>query len=197
MHGRAPWILRPELTTNLAICDMSELRPQVLEVVGLPTPDGLTFMIYYCPEVIPTNVIASLLDHVRQSLVDIVHYLDQSHPKSLWTPSDFPSLNTSLPELAKLEAELATVGLFPHDIEDLYPMLPMQQGMWTATAKEPTEYLVQMAFTVAGVSNSDELQTATRAVVSHHAILRTVFVTSWSNTNCQGVQVTGGLSVLC
>ncbi|KAJ1984127.1 hypothetical protein H4R33_004493 [Dimargaris cristalligena] len=189
MHGRAPWTLRPELTTNLAICDPSELRAQVLEVVGLPTSGGLTFMVYYCPQVIPTSVIASLLDHVRQSLKDIVQYLDLSHHPSLWIPLDFPSLNTTLPELAKLEAELTTVGLSAHEVEDLYPMLPMQQGMWTATAKDPTEYLVQMAFTVTGVSNSKQLQDATQAIVNHHTILRTVFVTSWCNYCCQGVQV--------
>ncbi|RKP35484.1 hypothetical protein BJ085DRAFT_35377 [Dimargaris cristalligena] len=188
-HGQYHWTLRPELTANLASCDLSELRPQILEVVGSPTPGGLTFMVYYCPQVIPTSTIESLLDCVRQALKDIVQYLDLSQYPSLWTPSDFPNLNTTIPELAALETELATVGLTAHDVEDLYPMLPMQQGMWTATAKDPAEYLVQLAFTVNGVSGSDQLQTATRAVVGHHAILRTVFVTSWSNGYCQGVQV--------
>ncbi|RKP35851.1 hypothetical protein BJ085DRAFT_35539 [Dimargaris cristalligena] len=189
MHGRAPWTPLPELTTTLAICDPSELRAQILEVIGLPTPGGLTFMIYYCPQVIPTGVIESLLDHLRQSLVDIVQCLDQSHHPSLWTPSDFPSLNTTLSELAKLEAELSTVGLSPHDVEDLYPMLPMQQGLWTATAKDPTKYLVQFVFTVTGISDQTQLEIATRAMVADNTILRTVFLTTWSNSRCDGVQI--------
>ncbi|RKP33755.1 hypothetical protein BJ085DRAFT_41021, partial [Dimargaris cristalligena] len=189
MHGRAPWVVRPELVSELPVCDPGELRTQVLEVIGLPTPGGLKFMIMYCPQVIATDVVETLLDYFRVSLANMVQLLDVSPTPSVWTPSDFTGLHTTLPELAKLEAELVTVGLSANDVEDLYPMLPMQQGMWTATAKDPSEYLVQLAFTVTGISSIDQLQTSTQAVVSDYTILRTVFVTTWSNSRCQGVQV--------
>ncbi|RKP35817.1 hypothetical protein BJ085DRAFT_35489 [Dimargaris cristalligena] len=189
MHGRAPWVVRPELTSDLAVCDSNELRTQVLEVIGLPTPNGLKFMVIYCPHVIATYVVETLLNHFRDSLSNMVQLLDVTPAPSVWTPSDFTDLQATLPELAKLEAELITVGLSENDVEALYPMLPMQQGMWTATAKDPSEYLVQMSFTVNGVSNFDQLRLATKAVISQHVILRTVFLTSWSNPHCQGVQV--------
>ncbi|RKP39725.1 hypothetical protein BJ085DRAFT_36903 [Dimargaris cristalligena] len=188
-QGRAPWAPRPELTAGLAVCDADELRTQILEIIGYPTSEGLVFMVRYCPQVIATGIIESLLGCFRDSLVGMVQAIQQSPSPPLWTPTDFPDLQATLPELTKLESELATIGLTPHDVEDLYPMLPMQQGMWTATAKDPSEYLVQLAFTVTGVSNVDRLEAATQAVVSDYTVLRTMFVTTWSNFHCQGVQV--------
>ncbi|RKP35143.1 hypothetical protein BJ085DRAFT_32162 [Dimargaris cristalligena] len=188
-HGRAPWSPRPELTSDVVVCDADELRTQLVEIIGYPTPEGIRFMVHFCPQVIATGIVESLLGFFRDSLIGMVQDTKQSSRISLWTPSDFPDLQATLPDLAKLESELGTIGLTPYDVEDLYPMLPMQQGMWTATAKDPSEYLVQLAFTVTGVSTVDQLETATRAVISRHAILRTVFLTSWSNPHCQGVQV--------
>ncbi|RKP38021.1 hypothetical protein BJ085DRAFT_40295, partial [Dimargaris cristalligena] len=188
-QGRAPWLPCHELMSDMAVCDANELRTQLIEIIGLPTSDGLVFTVRYCPQVIATGNIEVLLNRFHSSLVSLVHYVNQSPSPSLWTPMDFPDLQTTLPELVKLEAELITVGLSGNDVEDIYPMLPMQQGMWTATAKDPSEYLVQLAFTVTGISNLDQLQVATRAVVGDYTILRTMFITSWSNSHCQGVQV--------
>ncbi|KAJ1973394.1 hypothetical protein H4R33_006967, partial [Dimargaris cristalligena] len=188
-QGRAPWTLRPELTSDMAFCDSDELRAQLLEIIGLPTSSGLVFTVNYCPQVIATGTIESFLSQFRNFLVRLTQYLNQSPPPTLWIPSDFPDLRASLAELAKLEGELITVGLSPHNVEDLYPMLPMQQGMWTTTAKDPSEYLVQLAFTVTGISDPNQLLGATRAMVADNTILRTVFLTTWSSRHCDGVQI--------
>ncbi|KAJ1974547.1 hypothetical protein H4R33_006795, partial [Dimargaris cristalligena] len=119
----------------------------------------------------------------------LVPCLAQIQPSTLWTPSDFPGLKTTLPELMKLESELISGGIAPHDIEDLYPMLPMQQGMWTATAKNSSEYMIQLALTITGVTDLDQIYTATKAIVADHAILRTMFLTTWSNQYCNGIQI--------
>ncbi|RKP33455.1 hypothetical protein BJ085DRAFT_35250, partial [Dimargaris cristalligena] len=119
----------------------------------------------------------------------LVPCLAQIQPSTLWTPSDFPGLKATLPELMKLESELISGGIAPHDIEDLYPMLPMQQGMWTATAKNSSEYMIQLALTITGVTDLDQIYTATKAIVADHAILRTMFLTTWSNQYCNGIQI--------
>ncbi|RKP35738.1 hypothetical protein BJ085DRAFT_38103 [Dimargaris cristalligena] len=188
-QGRGPWSVCPELISNLAVCDSDELCTQLLEIIGLPTPNGLVFTANYCPQVIATGVIESLLANFHDSLISMIELFDKTPGPSLWTPADFPDLNATLPELAKLESELSSVGLSPLDVEDLYPMLPMQQGMWTATAKDPSGYMIQLAFTVTGVSDLDQLETATRALVADHAILRTTFLTTWSSPHCDGVQI--------
>ncbi|KAJ1924907.1 hypothetical protein IWQ60_004914, partial [Tieghemiomyces parasiticus] len=184
-HGKAPWVVRHDLLPLIPIGGDEELRPQVLEVLGWQTSTGLQLIVNYCPQVVPTATVAALADEVRKYLAEIAT-LDLA---GLWVPSDFPLLEANQGDVAKIVADLPTLGLTVAEVENLYPMTPMQQGLWTATAKDPTEYLLQFAMTINGVSDSDVLLRALEAVVARHSILRTVFLTSFSNARSNGIQV--------
>ncbi|KAJ1922691.1 hypothetical protein IWQ60_006355, partial [Tieghemiomyces parasiticus] len=106
-----------------------------------------------------------------------------------WSPSRFPLLHCIVADLDRIATDLAELRLAPTDVADLYPMTLTQQGLWTATAKDPAEYVIQFALTVVGDTSTDQIHRALASVVARHAILRTVFLTAFSNAHCTGVQV--------
>ncbi|KAJ1928747.1 hypothetical protein IWQ60_001796, partial [Tieghemiomyces parasiticus] len=184
-QGRAPWVVCHDLVGHIPTCNPEELRPHVLEVLGRQTNTGLELTVNYCPQVVPTATAAALGDELVKCLAEVATL----NLTGLWVPSDFPLLEASLNDMAKIVADLPTLGLTVAEVENVYPMTPMQQGLWKATAKNPTEYLLQSAMTINGVSDSDVLLHALEAVVARHSILRTVFLTSFSNDRSNGIQV--------
>jgi amino acid adenylation domain-containing protein len=64
------------------------------------------------------------------------------------------------------------------DIEDFYPLSPMQQGMWfhSLYAPESGEYLEQMICTLQGELDLPAFRHAWRQVVDRHPALRSAFV---------------------
>ncbi|KAL2911134.1 hypothetical protein HK105_209408 [Polyrhizophydium stewartii] len=71
-------------------------------------------------------------------------------------------------------AELATVGSF----EDAYPATPLQAGMVAATMQDARAYVNQVPLRATRTVSLESLRGALRAVVQHHAILRTSFVST-------------------
>jgi non-ribosomal peptide synthetase component F/thioesterase domain-containing protein/SAM-dependent methyltransferase len=65
----------------------------------------------------------------------------------------------------------------PEDIEDVYPLTPMQEGMLFHTLRHPESavYLQQVAVTYRGALDVDSLREAWQAVVDRHPALRTAF----------------------
>ncbi|KAL2916736.1 hypothetical protein HK105_203515, partial [Polyrhizophydium stewartii] len=74
----------------------------------------------------------------------------------------------------KTLAELATVGSF----EDAYPATPLQAGMVAATMQDARAYVNQVPLRATRTMSLESLRGALRAVVQHHAILRTSFVST-------------------
>ncbi|KAL2911159.1 hypothetical protein HK105_209385 [Polyrhizophydium stewartii] len=71
-------------------------------------------------------------------------------------------------------AELAAVGSF----EDAYPATPLQAGMVAATMQDARAYVNQVPLRATRTMSLESLRGALRAVVQHHAILRTSFVST-------------------
>ncbi|KAL2912583.1 hypothetical protein HK105_207891 [Polyrhizophydium stewartii] len=71
-------------------------------------------------------------------------------------------------------AELAAVGSF----EDAYPATPLQAGMVAATMQDARAYVNQVPLRATRTVSLESLRGALRAVVQHHAILRTSFVST-------------------
>ncbi|KAL2911182.1 hypothetical protein HK105_209356 [Polyrhizophydium stewartii] len=71
-------------------------------------------------------------------------------------------------------AELAAVGSF----EDAYPATPLQAGMVAATMQDTSAYVNQVPLRATRTVSLESLRGALRAVVQHHAILRTSFVST-------------------
>ncbi|KAL2912582.1 hypothetical protein HK105_207890 [Polyrhizophydium stewartii] len=71
-------------------------------------------------------------------------------------------------------AELAVFGNF----QDAYPATPLQAGMVAATMQDARAYVNQVPLRATRTVSLDSLGVALRAIVQHHAILRTSFVST-------------------
>ncbi|HET9714339.1 MAG TPA: condensation domain-containing protein, partial [Pyrinomonadaceae bacterium] len=92
-------------------------------------------------------------------------------PAKAFAPSDFPLAHLDEKSLTKLTAD------YPN-LEDVYPLSHMQQGMMFHNLYAPTSttYFLQLGCTLNGTLNIEAFRNAWRGVMSRHAILRTAFV---------------------
>ncbi|KAJ1979573.1 hypothetical protein H4R35_001466 [Dimargaris xerosporica] len=192
LHGQAPWTMRPDLAHGLPVCDGHERRPQLLEVLAYQQDDAVQFDLLYCPQAISSATIAALTNELQQALHEMLTGYAHTNEALYWAPCDFPLLGLTWDDLDAIGHELVRQNINPATVEDLYPMLPTQQGLLTATAKDPSQYTVQTAFTVQGVGDPSQLHKAFQRVVAQHAILRTRFLLHWARPGVTGLQV-----VLC
>jgi len=97
------------------------------------------------------------------------------------TPADFPLARIS-------QAQLDALPLDPRQIQDIYPLAPMQQGMLFHTLHEQAagNYLNQMRVDVSGLE-PERFRQAWQAVLDRHDILRTGFI--WQGELEQPLQV--------
>ncbi|WP_342366742.1 non-ribosomal peptide synthase/polyketide synthase [Pseudomonas fluorescens] len=97
------------------------------------------------------------------------------------TPSDFPLAGLTQPQLDALPLEVA-------QIEDLYPLSPMQQGMLFQSlySEGSGDYINQMRVEVQGL-DVPRFHLAWQAAVDNHEILRSGFL--WQNGLTQPLQV--------
>ncbi|OWJ57255.1 hypothetical protein BWR60_34300, partial [Inquilinus limosus] len=84
------------------------------------------------------------------------------------TPSDVPLAGLS-------QAELDALPVPAHEVEDLYPLSPMQQGMLFHSLQAPELYVTQIRVDVDGL-DAGRFARAWEVAVESHAILRTGFL---------------------
>ncbi|WP_035642219.1 non-ribosomal peptide synthetase, partial [Bradyrhizobium sp. ORS 375] len=111
-----------------------------------------------------------LADHYAVALREVVAHCTSG--ASGITPSDVPLSRLSQPELDLLGSVQDW-----RDIEDIYPLSPMQQGMLFHALRDADSgsYVSQIAVDISGVDAS-RLQAAWQAVTARHAVLRSAFV---------------------
>ncbi|KAJ1968728.1 hypothetical protein IWQ62_001064 [Dispira parvispora] len=95
----------------------------------------------------------------------------------------------SADQSASVHHELGNWGWKPGDVQAVYPMLPMQQGMMIATARDPTAYVLQMQVALQGELSANDIAQIIWALVQSHDALRVHFLTNWSEGNITGLQV--------
>ncbi|MEM6640572.1 MAG: condensation domain-containing protein, partial [Pseudomonadota bacterium] len=76
------------------------------------------------------------------------------------------------------------------NVEDIYPVTPMQQLMLlhTTAHRERDRLLTQFGFELSGHLNAEAFKRAWQAVVDHHPMLRTAFVARKADTPLQVVR---------
>uniref|UniRef100_UPI00140CF66F non-ribosomal peptide synthetase n=1 Tax=Pseudomonas akapageensis TaxID=2609961 RepID=UPI00140CF66F len=110
----------------------------------------------------------ALLDEYQRELDSLLDHC-LSPAASGVTPSDFP--------LAQLtQAQLDGLALVPREIEDIYPLSPMQQGLLfhSLYAPQAGTYINQLCVDIDGL-DVERFRAAWQAALERHAILRTGF----------------------
>ena len=123
----------------------------------------------YSCEQFHSETIVALARQYEQALTALIEHCAQGHRGV--TPSDFP--------LAALtQSRLDRLPMNAGNIEDIYPLAPMQQGMLFHSLFEQHsgDYINQLRVDVQGL-DVPRFQAAWQACVDHHEILRSVFVT--------------------
>ncbi|MFI0976471.1 amino acid adenylation domain-containing protein [Streptomyces sp. NPDC021093] len=142
-----------------------EHRPHVLDIVGEVRAGKLDFTFHYSTALHDGPTVRRLADGLTAALGELVrHCLDPESGGA--TPSDFP--------LARLDQRavdrLAGPGT---EVEDIYPLTPMQSGMLFHSLAEPGAYLDHVSFLLDGVDDPQALADAWARVVAATPALRT------------------------
>ncbi|KAJ1925933.1 hypothetical protein IWQ60_004248 [Tieghemiomyces parasiticus] len=99
------------------------------------------------------------------------------------TPSDFPLSGLSESAFGDFTVKaLPQLGMDLLEVEDIYPCLPIQEGMLLATLKDPAAYMVQSTYDIHGPLDQRRLQAAWETTFQHHATFRTRFLLGVAET---------------
>ncbi|MGA5222922.1 amino acid adenylation domain-containing protein [Streptomyces koyangensis] len=147
-----------------------EPRPYLLDVVGMVEDGTLGFTWIFSGEVFDRATVERVAaEHLAALRALLAHCQDPSSGGA--TPSDFP--------LARLDqAAVDRIAGDGRNIEDVYPLTPMQSGMLFHTLAEPEggAYFEQMSFRMDGVAAPELLERAWQHVTDHLEILRSAVV---------------------
>lgn len=150
-----------------------------LEINGQLENGVLSFVWTYGTDRYHEQTIARIARVFQQALENLADLAIVDRPEAR-TPGDFPHTNLSQAQLDLL------CSRFP-DLEDIYPISPMQEGMIYHTLFEPGSiaYVEQLDATMENL-DVDAFRAAWTKVTQTHAVLRTRFVYDGLD---QGMQV--------
>ncbi|XXS01113.1 amino acid adenylation domain-containing protein [Sorangium sp. So ce426] len=124
----------------------------------------------YSAEIHDETQARALLDAYLRHLRAVIAHCSRGDVGSA-TPSDFPLLRMS-------QEVIDSLALDYRDVEDIYPMTPMQQGLWMHSILSAGSgiYHMQNVYRVKQPVDTAAFQEAWRRVVQRHPILRTAFL---------------------
>ncbi|QRO01039.1 amino acid adenylation domain-containing protein [Archangium violaceum] len=175
-------VLVPARESSGPMQDGAEERGHVLEVNGYVLGGRLEVSFGYSANLYDRARIESLAGKYVEALRALVEGRKTEEARRP-TPVDFPLVKLGREELARV---LAGRG----EVEDVYPLTPMQQGMLfhMRLAPEKGVYLEQLTWNIRAQLESGALRRAWQTVVSRHAALRTAFLWEGLSEPVQVVQ---------
>ncbi|MCP8636531.1 amino acid adenylation domain-containing protein, partial [Pseudomonas mosselii] len=161
-------LFTPASEASGATQDMDSPLGNWLGITGQVYQGELELDWSFSREVFRPETIEALARRYEQVLAELVEHCAQA-PHQGVTPSDFP-----LAELT--QAQLDGLPLAAGEIEDLYPLSPMQQGMLFHSLYEQAagNYINQLRVDVRGLDMA-RFRAAWQAVVDNHEVLRSCF----------------------
>ncbi|OKH59454.1 hypothetical protein NIES2130_09045 [Scytonema sp. HK-05] len=150
-------------------------RAHLLDISSIITGERLQIEWIYSTNIHQHGTIATLAQDFVKTLQGLIAHC--SSPESGgYTPSDFSLVKLNQLELDQVLASLGKTN--SKNIEDIYPLSPMQQGMLFESLYAPDSgvYFEQLSFTFKGELNVVAFEQAWQQVVARHSILRTAFV---------------------
>jgi amino acid adenylation domain-containing protein/non-ribosomal peptide synthase protein (TIGR01720 family) len=152
--------------------DLDAPLPNWLSVDGQVYGGALQLRWTFSTERFEASTIAALADTYRQELLALVaHCLTEGNGS--FTPSDFPLAQLTQEQIDALPVPAA-------EIEDVYPLTPMQEGLLLHTLLEPGTglYYMQDRYRINSALDPERFAQAWQAVVARHEALRASF--SWN-----------------
>ncbi|GLZ39063.1 non-ribosomal peptide synthase/polyketide synthase [Actinokineospora sp. NBRC 105648] len=145
-------------------------RDFVLDVIGLVEADELVLTWEYSEALHHEATVRRLAEAMAAALAEIARHCTAAGAGGR-TPSDFP--------LARLtQSEVDTIAGDGSDVEDIYPLTPLQSGMVFHSLVDPDSgaYVDQVRLVLDGVTQPDQLVAAFQGVVDRTPVLRTAVV---------------------
>ncbi|MBO1057381.1 MAG: amino acid adenylation domain-containing protein [Dolichospermum sp. JUN01] len=150
-------------------------RPYVLEIDSIIAEERLRIEWTYSTNLHHRATIENLAKEFVKTLQELIAHC--ALPESGGhTPSDFPLVKLNQLELDQLLASLGKNN--GCNIEDIYPLSPMQEGILFESLYTPDSqaYFEQLIYSLSGNVNIQTFEQAWQQVVARHSILRTAFV---------------------
>ena len=144
-------------------------RPHLLEITASVDSEQLTISMMFSHNVHQRNTAQALTQDLIQSLRSLIRHC-QSPEAGGYTPSDFPLARIDQPGLDRLVRP-------GWQIEDLYPLSPMQQGLLfhAIHESERSVYCLTVGRIFHGNLDVIAWQKAWQSVVDRHPVLRSTF----------------------
>ncbi|MGW2047297.1 amino acid adenylation domain-containing protein [Streptomyces sp. NPDC001858] len=146
------------------------VRPHLLDVNAAVIEGALRVRWTYSTEVHRSETVQRLAEDFLDQLRTLIDHCASGAAGA--TPSDFPLAGLDQGALDKLLA-----GLDARQIEDVYPLTPLQTGLLSHTLQRPdrADYVTQLSWRIEGELDARAFLDAWQHVVDRHAILRTTF----------------------
>ncbi|MCP4659863.1 MAG: amino acid adenylation domain-containing protein, partial [bacterium] len=145
------------------------MRSYPLEIDGYVVGERLEIRLRFSHNLHRRTTIAKLAHSFREELQALIDHC-RSPRASGYTPSDFPLAGLA-PE--QLDQWVGT----DRNVEDVYPLSPMQEGMLfhSLLAPDSAVYFEQWSWTLQGELDVEAFRGAWRRLLERHPVLRTAF----------------------
>ncbi len=146
------------------------VRPHLLDVIGVVADGELQLSWTYSENVHDEATITQLASHMLQALQRIVAHCADPQAGGC-TPSDFPLAQVSQAQLDHLVGD-------GRDVEDLYPLTPLQAGMVFHSLLDTgaAAYVGQIRLWISGISDPHALGAAWQRTLDRTPLLRSAIV---------------------
>lgn len=171
-----------ELSTKL-MPDVGDktARMALIEISAVVIQDKMQFSFVFNRNMKKQAAIRDWIIDCRATLEETVDVLVGIGSVAQFSLSDLPLLPISYDGLQTLvDDTLPTAGIALQTVEDIYPCVPMQEGMLLSQLRDPAVYQFRAIFEVSAPKSVDagRLAKAWNQVVNRHSALRTIFVDS-------------------
>jgi amino acid adenylation domain-containing protein/non-ribosomal peptide synthase protein (TIGR01720 family) len=153
--------------------DPNGLRPHLIDIIAIVVEGELRVDWLYSANLHREQTVSKWADDFQKNLLQILTHCTEPGVGG-YTPSDFPLVRMNQSSLEVLQAK------FP-DLEDIYPLSPLQEGMLFHTLYAPEDgvYFEQVTGKITGKLDIRAFSDAWATVVARHPILRSAVV--WEN----------------
>ena len=172
--GKPDLILRIEPSPHIDLLHPKLKRQYALEIEAEIRQSSLHIQLYYSQNHYRQETIRRLGAIVKDCLIQVIDHCS-SRKMAEVTPSD---LTWSHLSISAFETLLNDHGLKPTEVQDIYPLTPMQENMLfhRLYSADSTAYFEQFSFNLKGDLNIKWFEQAWKIVSLRHDILHTNFI---------------------